>query len=61
MIRLKEKWNAGITWKEYAILNVIMAVIGFAYGAIYWMLVMDYSWVENLKRKFRKTDSERYE
>lgn len=61
MIRLKEKWNMGITWKEYAILNVIMAIIGFAYGAVYWLLVWDHSWLENLKRRLKKTDFERYE
>lgn len=61
MIRLKEKWTMGITWKDYAILNVIMGIIGLVYGVIYWLLVWDRSWLENLKQRLKKTVFERYE
>lgn len=56
MIRLKEKWNMGITWREYIVLSIIMTAIGMAYGLIYWLLTMDYSWVKNLKHKMKKPD-----
>ena len=60
MIRLKEKWNMGITWREYIVLSIIMTAIGMAYGLIYWLLTMDYSWVKSLKRKMKKPDPGRY-
>ncbi len=60
MISLKEKWNQGMTWREYFILSAIMTIVGIIYGLIYWVLMMDYSWVENLKRRFRKPNPGRY-
>ncbi len=60
MISLKEKWNQGMTWKEYFILSVVMTIVGTVYGLIYWALTMNYSWVENLKRRFRKPNPGRY-
>lgn len=61
MISLKEKWNQGMTWREYFILSVVMSIIGRVYGLIYWALTMNYSWVENLKRRFRKPNPGRYD
>lgn len=61
MISLKEKWNQGMTWREYFILSAVMTIIGLVYGLIYWALTMNYSWVENLKRRFRKPNPGRYD
>ena len=47
MISLKEKWNQGMTWKEYIILSAVMTIVGLVYGLIYLILTMNYSWVEN--------------
>lgn len=60
MISLKEKWNQGMTWKEYIILSAVMTIVGLVYGLIYLILTMNYSWVENLKRRFRKPNPGRY-
>lgn len=60
MISLKEKWNQGMTWKEYFILNAVMTIVGLVYGLFYLALTMNYSWVENLKRRFRKPNLGRY-
>ena len=61
MISLKEKWNQGMTWREYFILSAVMTIIGLVYGLIYWALTMNYSWVENLKRRFGKPNPGRYD
>lgn len=61
MISLKEKWNQGMTWREYFILSVVMTIVGVVYGLFYWALTMNYSWVENLKRRFRKPNPGRYD
>lgn len=61
MISLKEKWNQGMTWREYFILSVVMTIVGVVYGLFYWVLTMNYSWVENLKRRFRKPNPGRYD
>ncbi len=60
MISLKEKWNQGMTWREYFILSVVMTIVGVVYGLFYLALTMNYSWVENLKRRFRKPNPGRY-
>ncbi len=61
MISLKEKWNQGMTWKEYFILSAVMTIIGLVYGLFYWVLTMNYSWVKNLKQRFRKPNPGRYD
>ena len=61
MISLKEKWDQGMTWREYFILSAVMTIVGLVYGLIYWVLTMNYSWVENLKRRFRKPNLGRYD
>lgn len=61
MIGIKEKWDRGITWKEYFIISAIMTIIGIIYGVVYWVLDVKYSvWIEALKNRIIKTNPGRY-